>query len=572
MRDLTLVPRISVKNIPERQREYAHYMNFRERIKKIELSDVAFLIVILAAAIYYAVFIYKSSFVINGERYFVLFDDAMISMNYARNLAQGEGLVWSPGERVEGYSNLLWVIIMAFFHLLPIASAKISLTIQVLGAIFALATLIFVKLTADELVKGNAWVGVIAAFITAFYYPLLNWNLLGNEVSLLAMLITAAVWLALRSLRQGRFSVWLYMIIALGSFVRIDAILPFAVIILYLIIVDGEHRRKHIAYGIGVVVASLILQTIFRGVYFGDWLPNTYYLKMTGAPLFQRVFRGLFVFVKFIWNLNWLLFLLPFIVFIIHRDKGTTLVMLVILVQLAYSVYVGGDAWEHRGGSNRFISGVMPLYFTLFTLALDQVRVALLNRAKIDQNKFIEVITMLGVFVIAGISLLNFNAVLDTASLRYMLLRDQPLYVRGNERNTTIGLFTEEITTEDASVAVIAAGAEPYFSERYSIDMFGKSDPKIAKGEMHIPEDLALIDFRPGHMKWDYAWSIGFLEPDVVVEIWRGTSQEAAPYLEDYIIINVDGLTEFLPDGRMFLRRGSPNIYWDKVSGYIQGS
>ena len=545
-------------------------MKIRERMKQVESSDAVFVAVLIAAAIYYAVFIYKSSFLIDGERYFVLFDDAMISMNYARNFAQGEGLVWNMGERVEGYSNLLWVLIMAFFHLLPIASAKISLTIQALGAVFSLATLIFVKLTADEVSKGNGWIGVIAAFITAFYYPLLNWNLLGNEVSILAMLITAAVWLALRSLRLRRVSIWLYIVIAIGTFVRIDAVLPFVVIILFLVIVDRDHRRQHLLAGIGIIAVSLILQFAFRGAYYGDWLPNTYYLKMTGASFLLRVTRGLFVFVKFVWNLNWLLFLLPFIVFVIQRDKGTTLIMLVILVQAAYSIYVGGDAWEHRGGSNRFISGIMPLYFTLFTLSLDRVRVALLTRAKAARTQASEAMTMLGVFVLAGISLLNFNAVLDTASLRYSLLRGQPLYVRGNERNTTIGLFTKEITMEDATVALVAAGAEPYFSERTSIDMFGKSDPKIARGEMHIPADLALIDFRPGHMKWDYSWSIGSLEPDVVVEIWGGTSKEAAPYLDDYLVINVDDLTPFLPDGRMYLRRDSSNIHWDKVSEFIK--
>ena len=41
--------------------------------------------------------------------------------------------------------------------------------------------------------------------------------------------------------------------------------------------------------------------------------------------------------------------------------------------QITYSVYVGGDAWEHRGGSNRYISLAMPLFFTLFTLALEQL-------------------------------------------------------------------------------------------------------------------------------------------------------------------------------------------------------
>ena len=36
-------------------------------------------------------------------------DDALISLRYARRLLDGRGLTWTDGERVEGYSNLLWV-------------------------------------------------------------------------------------------------------------------------------------------------------------------------------------------------------------------------------------------------------------------------------------------------------------------------------------------------------------------------------------------------------------------------------------------------------------------------------
>ena len=39
-------------------------------------------------------------------------DDAFISFRYAENFAQGKGLVFNSGERVEGYSNFLWVILL----------------------------------------------------------------------------------------------------------------------------------------------------------------------------------------------------------------------------------------------------------------------------------------------------------------------------------------------------------------------------------------------------------------------------------------------------------------------------
>jgi hypothetical protein len=40
-------------------------------------------------------------------------DDAYISLHYVQNLLAGNGLTWNPGERVEGYSNFLFIIIVA---------------------------------------------------------------------------------------------------------------------------------------------------------------------------------------------------------------------------------------------------------------------------------------------------------------------------------------------------------------------------------------------------------------------------------------------------------------------------
>jgi len=40
-------------------------------------------------------------------------DDAFISFRYAENLVSGDGLVYNAGERVEGYSNLLWTLMLA---------------------------------------------------------------------------------------------------------------------------------------------------------------------------------------------------------------------------------------------------------------------------------------------------------------------------------------------------------------------------------------------------------------------------------------------------------------------------
>src|SRR3954468_15755896 len=91
-------------------------------------APIAFWLTVSVFIAYAGCFIYRTSFVIGGERYFSLFDDAMVSMRYARNMARGLGLVWNPGgPHVEGYTNPLWVVYMAAVHLLPLPLSKTSL-------------------------------------------------------------------------------------------------------------------------------------------------------------------------------------------------------------------------------------------------------------------------------------------------------------------------------------------------------------------------------------------------------------------------------------------------------------
>src|SRR3954469_22670066 len=42
-----------------------------------------------------------------------LSDDALISLQYVRRFLNGEGLTWTGGRPVEGYSNLLWILLLA---------------------------------------------------------------------------------------------------------------------------------------------------------------------------------------------------------------------------------------------------------------------------------------------------------------------------------------------------------------------------------------------------------------------------------------------------------------------------
>ena len=529
-------------------------------MRKFDKGNLLFLVVLLLYVVYAAIYIYKTSFVVSGQRYFVLFDDAMISMRYARNFAQGYGLVWNPGgAQVEGYTNPLWVVFMSFFHLFPIPASKISLFIQVSGGIFIIASLVYIKKIA-RLLSGSWVVALLAVTLTAFYTPLNNWALQGMEVSVLVVILIAALWLVLANLKSGGFSPWPYLLLGVGTLVRIDMAVPYIIILAFLALADPGHRRGHLAWGLGVLAFFLLGQTLFRLWYYGDILPNTYYLKVAGYPFQLRITHGLYVLFRFILGMNWALFLFPFLSLAFRRDRSIVLLFLVLLGQLAYSVYVGGDAWEHKGGSNRYIALAMPVFFILFADTAWLLLNAVIERLTAQPSRASLALGSLGMVLFVLASMVNMNYLVNIRSLERWALLRQPDFIEGNKEYVQISLALEKITRPDASIAVVSAGAIPYFTDLHAIDLLGKNDPVIAHEKAHLRSGpFNLENFRPGHMKWDYDYSIGQLKPDAVVQLW-GDTETAEAYIKQYYVVGgAEGDLSFS------LRKGSENILWDKV-------
>ena len=517
------------------------------------------LIAILAAfAAYAARYILATSFVINGERYFNLFDDAMVSMRYAWNLAHGNGAVWNPGERVEGYTNPLWMLYMAFWHLFPIPVSQISLPIQISGAVFLGLNIIFVYKIIRHL-SSDLFALLSALLMVAFYGPLDIWGLLGMEVSVLALILSMAAWIIItRDL--SCWTPWLYLLLGVSTLIRIDMTVPFVLMLAFLWLTQPAQRKRHLIWGLGALALFVGGQTLVRFLYYGDILPNTYYLKMVGLSQNIRIARGIWVLFELAWQMNWVVFLLPLTVFLFKRDKNLALLALIFAGQVAYSTYVGGDAWEHRGGANRFISTAIPLWFALFGIALSYLRQAVQQKLQLSKNYSIASLHLvMGLLLV--FSLWNANFVLaDYRSIDRWLLNRKPIYIESHEKYVQTALILQKITLPGAKIAVTAAGTEPYYlPDRYAIDILGKADLVIAHQTIKSPVSLAgIADIRPGHMKWDYAYSIGKLKPDVIVQLWEEDYKSADPYLVDYLSVTIDGLP-------LYLRKDSKLILWDKV-------
>ena len=245
-------------------------------MRRSPLSRSAFPLAVTAFIVYAGLFIYRTSFIVGGERYFSLFDDAMVSMRYARNLADGYGLVWNPGgERVEGFTNPLWVLFMALVHLLPIPPSKTSLVIQITAAILMAVNLFFVRRIALAVSSGSAAVALGAVGLTAVYLPINNWSLQGMEVGPLVLVMSVCSWLAIHGIDTGTFKPGLYVTLGIGALVRPDMVVPLAVFLCFLAIADPAHRRAHVKWGLLVLGGTVAVQTAFRVWYYGDVLPNT---------------------------------------------------------------------------------------------------------------------------------------------------------------------------------------------------------------------------------------------------------------------------------------------------------
>jgi len=167
--------------------------------------------------------------------------------------------------------------------------------------------------------------------------------------------------------------------------------------------------------------------------------------------------------------------------------------------------------------------------------------------------------------VVLVVSLAGFNAIYGLAALSELVLLKRALHVEDNQKMVERALAVTKVTTGRATVAVVWDGAIPFFAERPAVSILGKNDRKIAHERMRTASGAKqIVAFYPGHLKWDYAYSIGQLKPDVVAQLWY-EPESAVPYLQgDYLQVKLDGFS-------FYLRNGSPNVLWLKVKALSAG-
>jgi hypothetical protein len=213
-------------------------------------------------------------------------DDAFIVYRYARNLARGNGFVFNPGERVEGVTCFLWTLVLAPFSAAGIPLPRFA---PVLTAVAGLSCLVLVARRhaesegRDRVALRDLLPPALLAATPAFAY----WSVGALETVPYALLLTLAARRHAMEQRAGAgwaSAVWL----GVAGLVRPETPLVVAVLA-----VDRARSLGAAATirWVGIVAAIVGPFLAFRRLYFGVWLPNTYYAK-AGAPFPVLMARG----------------------------------------------------------------------------------------------------------------------------------------------------------------------------------------------------------------------------------------------------------------------------------------
>jgi len=353
-------------------------------------------------------------------------DDAFISFRYALNLSRGYGLVFNRGEYVEGMTNFLWTVLLAPFLYAELDAEK---TASVLGIIFHAAlfpvVVFFGRKLFGDLLPSSESEGRFRMFLSgvpwltfsslAFHLHMQLYATSGLETSLFIFLSTTgflftAVFLQkisklIRSAaaeekilpgfshQQVRFGAGGLFFLSLASLVRPDGLLFYgtaSVFIFYFQIKLAQQRAesgwlsasKQILLNrkraFSLVMESLRLHFgfvlifipvwLFRYLYYGSFLPNTFYAKSAYDPYFSQGLSYLLLYFKSYYGFSVLsvvlciLFLMRFIKrsnsYRSFFDSIFFFFLSVIAVWFLYVLQVGGDFMFAR-----FILPVTPLMF-----------------------------------------------------------------------------------------------------------------------------------------------------------------------------------------------------------------
>lgn len=486
-------------------------------------------------------------------------DDALISLRYSQRLLAGQGLTWNPGERVEGYSNLLWVLCCAALSLTGIDLVTATRVLGFAGIAAAIGAVVYVH--RPQTFK-TALPLLLALMFLPLAAPMAVWAIGGMEQPLVAGLLAWTIALCYPYLEQdevrARSLLLPGFLLALLCITRLDGAL-FTMAAVVAIIIAGGAKRE--AWRKAFILAALpilftLLQIVFRRAYYGEWVPNTALVKFT--PSLKHALDG--------WHYMragalptaplilvaagsvWLSFAKKFM------RARMILLSAMLLVWAMYVIIIGGDifpGWRH------FVPLILLLTF-MAAIGAEWI-VTHAQRAPLFATSGVLAL-LLGLFI--------FLQGRDSENLR-------AISERWEWDGRAVGLLLKQaFGKQQALMAVDPAGCLPYWSELPSIDMLGLNDYYLPR---HPPPGVGQGPI--AHELGDGQYVLN-RQPDLVIFLLptgndRGyflsgrQMQEDPRFFRDYTLVRFEARAPQRIVSRIWVRRYSERIGIRELTGQI---
>lgn len=215
-------------------------------------------------------------------------DDAFISFRYAENLVEGNGLVFNPGERVEGYTNLLLTLLVAFGMLVGVAP---EVSANAIG-ITAYAAVAFLLLRHGWIRHRTGTPMVpLAAGLWSVQADLQEWATGGLETTLFTALALGGILTLLRDSPTRRSQAGAGVLLALATATRPDGVL-FALAGLVIAArapaAAGQPAGSRLLPFLAPLGACGVALITFKLWYYGQLLPTAFYAKSALDPYWSQ--------------------------------------------------------------------------------------------------------------------------------------------------------------------------------------------------------------------------------------------------------------------------------------------
>ncbi|WP_448561799.1 hypothetical protein [Trichothermofontia sp.] len=458
-------------------------------------------------------------FVLHVLKYDFIADDAFITLRYARNLSRGEELVFNSGERVEGFSSLLWTLITAVPPVLGLNQVVSARFLGLMSGLLTLALAYKLFLSVSQ-TKYSRLFGLLIPIIIATNGSFVAWAASGMETPLYSCLIVGAI----LAIIQDNL-IWSVVLMIACILVRPEGILIFLSGSLFKIykfskaeqLSNNIHIIRNLLTwfmsGLGILVAL----TLFRYFYFGDFLPNTFYAKSNAG--FDQLLQGFRYFINYASDHEGLLVIVAStLFFLLFGTSKECFIAFNVLLFWSATIWVGGDGLPMY----RFALAALPLISVLEVLLFE--RIYIFSVEKIAARRLVDsfFIALFFVWIFLNVS----NPDILPYYLRYQYHQNEvPQW-------TLVGQWFAKYAKKEESIACVPIGAISYYSDLKVYDMLGLTDKHIAHRKMPETGKFARI---VGHSKYDGQYILSRKPTYLLLGNVDVTSQPRDPYSIPFI-------------------------------------